>query len=137
MIFPLTLSKLRFKLFLFDKFKRLLFGALKKFVKLGHMSLLLQFFFLFFLKAFYVVDKAFLSNILEFLQLSFGLSVKSTQETERQKVTWWNGTEEFWEKQKHLDTEWQIGFFFLLTFNSSADVTTRYNFNQVHVIFYI
>ena len=83
------------------------------------------------------MDKAFLSNILEFLQLSFGLSIKSTQETERQKVTWWNGTEEFWEKQKHLDTEWQIGFFFLLTFNSSADVTTRYNFNQVNVIFYI
>ena len=87
MIFPLTLSKLRFKLFLFDKFKRLLFGALKKFVKLGQMSLLLQFFFLFFKKAFSVMDKAFLSDFLEFLQLLFGLSIKSTQETERQKVT--------------------------------------------------
>ena len=44
-----------------------------------------------------------------------------------------NGTEEFWEEQKPLSTEWQ--FFCLLTFNSRADLITRYKFNQVNDIF--
>ena len=42
--------------------------------------------FYFIFKSFFEADKAFLSNFLEFLQLSFGLSVKSTYEIEWSKV---------------------------------------------------
>ena len=38
--------------------------------------------FPFFLKLSFVVDMAFLANFLEFCQLSFGLSIKSTPEIE-------------------------------------------------------
>ena len=34
------------------------------------------------------MDKVFLSNVLEFLQLSFGLSIKSTHEIEWLKWKW-------------------------------------------------
>ena len=47
---------------------------------------------------------AFLSNFLEFLQLSFGLSIKSTHEIEWSEVARWNGAEEFWEKLKGFGT---------------------------------
>ena len=66
------------------------------------------FYFLF--KSFFLVDKVFLSNVFEFLQLSFGLSIKSTHEIEWSKMTWWNGTEEFWKKSKVFGTEWQMVF---------------------------
>ena len=57
---------------------------------------------------------AFLSNFLEFWQLSFGLSVKSTHEIEWSKLTRWNGTQEFWEKSKVLVAKWTTNGFFLL-----------------------
>ena len=58
-----------------------------------------------------LVDMTFLSIFLEFWQLSFGLSIKSTYEIEWSKVTQWNGAEEFWEKTKVFGSEWQIVFF--------------------------
>ena len=58
------------------------------------------------LKAFFVVDKAFLSNLFEFLQLSFGLSIIFG--TVNDKCS-----------------------FCLMIFNSRADIITRCNFNQV------
>ena len=60
-------------------------GVLKKFVELGHLSLLLLYYFLFFLKAFFVVDMTFLSNFLEFWQLSFGLSIETHMKLNDQK----------------------------------------------------
>ena len=56
------------------------------------------------------MDKVFLPNVFEFLKLSFGLSIKSTHEIEWSKMTWWNGTEEFWKKSKAFGTEWQMAF---------------------------
>ena len=35
----------------------------------------------------FLVDKVFISNVFEFLKLSFGLSIKSTHEIEWSKVT--------------------------------------------------
>ena len=61
-------------------------------------------------------------NFFEFWQLSFGLSVRSTHEIEWSKKTQWNGRRilrSFW--------YWMTnGFFYLLTFNSIADIMTRY-----------
>ena len=62
------------------------------------------------------MDKVFLSSFVQFLQLAFGLSIKSTHETEWQKVTWWNGTEDFWEKSNVFGTEWQMAVFLLFDF---------------------
>ena len=119
--------------FLFDRFELLILSILKKFVKLGNLSLLVWYYFLFFLKSF-LVGKVFLSNVFEFLKLSFGLSIKSTHEIELSKVTWSNRTEEFGKKQKFLvlNGKW---FFCLFTFNSRADIITRYNFDQVRCFF--
>ena len=58
----------------------------------------------------FVVDKAFLSYVLELLQISFGLSIKGTHEIEWSKVTWWHGVEEFWEKLSFL--YWMKNLFF-------------------------
>ena len=58
----------------------------------------------------FVVDKAFLSYVLEFLQISFGLSIKGTHEIEWSKVTWWHGVEVFWEKLSFL--YWMKNLFF-------------------------
>ena len=52
------------------------------------------------------MGKVFLSNVFEFLKLSFGLSIKSTHEIECSKVTWWDRIEEFWKKSKVFGTEW-------------------------------
>ena len=73
--------------------------------------------FPFLFKIFFVVDMAFLSNFFEFWQLSFGLSIKNTHETEWSKVTQWNETEEFWEKSKVFGAEWHM-FFFVVFFIS-------------------
>ena len=85
LIFPLEVVQTLFQVlcFLFNKTELLVLGVLKKFMKTGHLSLLAQNCFL----SFFVVDKAFLSNFLEFLQLSFGLSSKSTHEIGCSKVT--------------------------------------------------
>ena len=77
----------------------------------------------------------FLSEFFEFLQHSFGSSIKSTNEIEWSQVTRWNRTEEFWEKSKVFGTVNYKWFFGLLTFNSKADIITRYNFNQVRCFF--
>ena len=44
-------------------------------------------YFSFLFKSFFVVNKEFLSNFMQFLQFSFGLSIKSTHEIKRYKVT--------------------------------------------------
>ena len=95
--------------FSFDKFELLILGILRRFVKLGHLSLLVLNFIFF--KSFFLVDKVFLSNVFEFLQLSFGLSIKSTHEIEWSKMTWWSGTEEFWKKIKSF-WYWMTNVFF-------------------------
>ena len=46
-------------------------------------------------------------------------------------MSWWNGTEEFWEKQKFLVLNDKWLFLCLLTFISREDIITRYNYNQV------
>ena len=90
LIFALeAVQALRFFCFSFDKFELLILGILEKFVKLGHLSLLAEY-FIFFLKAFnlifFLVDKVFLSNGFELLQLLFGLSIKITYEIEWSKM---------------------------------------------------
>ena len=81
-----------------------------------------------------MVDKAFISNFLEFFQLLFGLSIKSTREIDWLKVTRWNGTEEFWEKPKGFGTVNDKCFFFLLVdFNARADIITRHNLIRLDV----
>ena len=67
--------------------------------------------FPFLFKSFYCGGYAIFSNFLEFWQLSFDLSIKSTHEIKRSKVIQWNGTEEFWEKLKVFGTEWRMVFF--------------------------
>ena len=94
--------------FSFDKFELLIFRHsevcdIGAFVFAGVI-----FYFLF--KSFFLLGKVFLSNVFKFLQLSFGLSTKSTHEIEWSKMTWWNGTEEFWKKSKVFGTEWQMVF---------------------------
>ena len=81
------------------------------------------------------MDEVFLSNVFEFLKLSFGLSIESIHEIEWSKVTWWNRTKESWIKSKVFGTEWQM-FFCFFTFNSRADIITRYNFGQVRWFFF-
>ena len=39
-------------------------------------------------------------------------------------------------KSKVVGTEWQMGFFCLLTFNSRAGIITRYNFDEVRCFFF-
>ena len=120
--------------FSFDKFVLLILGILKKFVKLGAFVFAgLIFYFIFESFGFWWI-RYFFQMFLSFLQLSFGLSIKSTHEIEWSKMTCWNGTEEFWKKSKLLvlNHKW---FFCLLTFNSRTDIITRYNFNQVRCFF--
>ena len=96
--------------FSFDKFVLLILGILKKFVKLGAFVFAgLIFYFIFESFGFWWI-RYFFQMFLSFLQLSFGLSIKSTHEIEWSKMTWWNGTEEFWKKSKVFGTEWQMVF---------------------------
>ena len=81
------------------------------------------------------MDKVFLSNVFEFLKLSFGLSIKSTHEIELSKVTRWNGTEEFWKKNQKFLVMSDKCFFCLFTFNCRADIITRYKFDHVRCLF--
>ena len=69
LIFALeAVQALRSFWFSFDKFELLILGIPEKSVKLGHLSLLVEY-FIFFLKAFnlifFLVDKVFLSNVFE------------------------------------------------------------------------
>ena len=80
-----------------------------------------------------MVDKAFPSN---FWQLSFGLSIKSTHEIEWSK--WW--LDEMEQRNSEKNQKFLVlndKYFFLLTFNSRADIMARYTFNQVRCSFYI
>ena len=88
--------------FSFQKFKLLILDTLKKFVNWGICLCWCNIWFSFS----FLVDKVFPSNVFGFLQLSFGLSIKSIHEIQWSKMTWWNGTEKFWKKSKVFGTEW-------------------------------
>ena len=64
---------------------------------------------------------AFLSNFLEFWQVSFGLSIKSTHEIEWSKLLD-EMEQRKSEKNQVSGSEWQM-VFYLFTFNSRADMT--------------
>ena len=77
----------------------------------------------------FVVDKAFLSYVLEFLQISFGLSIKGTWNwmVESDLMTWSRG---ILRKIKFFVLN-EKSVFCLLTLNSREVIITKYNFNQV------
>ena len=68
--------------FPFDKFELFILSVLERFVKLGHLALLVKYFLYLFLKAFLWWIRHFFHILWSFLQLSFGLSIKSTYEIE-------------------------------------------------------
>ena len=121
LLFPLEVVQalLLSSLFSFDKFELLILGILKRFVKLGHLSLLVILFSLLF-KSFFCGGYGISLKFFRVLAAFIILSIKSTHEIAWSRVTWWNRTEGFSEKSNVFGTKWQMFFCNLLAFNSRA-----------------
>ena len=135
LIFPLEVVQVF--CFSFDKFELLILGVLKKFVKLGHLSLVMWYYFLLFKSFFFWWIWHFFQFFLSFGSFHLVYLLKARMKLNGQM--WLDEMEQrnSEKNQTFLVVNDKCFFFYLLTFNSRADILTRYTFHEVRYFFYI
>ena len=132
LLFPVEVvqASLWSSVFSFSKFELLILGILKKFVKLGHLSLLVIL-YSFLLKSIFL----WWIWLFFFKKSSFHLFYLLKQHMKVNGQKWLGIEQRISRKNQKLLALKDKCFFFLLIFNSKAYIMTRYIFNEVRCFF--